>query len=303
MYQCHSKLFVPILISLAALFFLLSSPAGAQKKKPALSTDSSTVIIIDTAGLLDSVIVIVDTVDAVDSVQQYYDRVNASYLKSYGSNMKQVATAPAHWEGRDWVKFAAITGTAGLLMVTLDKPVREVMLDNQNGTFTVTSKYVYPLGNRFPPLMLAGMYMTGLVTHNRRLEHASLFAAKSLVISTIVYTTTKSIIRRQRPTRTDDPLDFVAPFSSKGYTSFPSGHANTAFSVATAFALEYKDVKWVPWVAYSLATLTAVSRLYDDRHWASDVLIGASIGHFVTKGVYYFDQKRKGARKAKKADF
>jgi membrane-associated phospholipid phosphatase len=222
-----------------------------------------------------------DTLKPEDTAQLHYFRINGAYLKTYGYDLKHIVTKPFHWEGKDWIKVAAITGTTGVLIVSLE-----------------TSKLLYPLGNRFPPVMLGGMYVTSLVTKNRRLEHATLSATKSLAIATIIYTCSKSIIRRQRPTRTDDPLNFVAPFTKKGYTSFPSGHANTAFSLATAFALEYKDVKWVPWLAYTLASLTSVSRLYDDRHWISDVVLGASIGHFVTKAVYRLDEKRKIAGKA-----
>jgi membrane-associated phospholipid phosphatase len=232
-----------------------------------------------------------------DSIPPHYYRINGAYLKSYWDDFKYVAASPAHWKGRQWAKFAAITGATGIIMLTLDEPVQKMMMRNQKETFKSASELLYPLGNRFPPLMLAGMYATSLIIKDRRLEHASLSVAKSLAISTIFYTASKSVIRRQRPTRTEDPYDFVAPFTKKGYTSFPSGHTNTAFAVATAFALEYNDKKWVPWVAYSLAALTPISRLYDNRHWFSDVIIGASVGHFVTKAVYRQEYKRRAAGK------
>lgn len=229
-----------------------------------------------------------------DSVPYYY-RINGPYLKTYVHDLKHTVTAPFRWRGRDWLKVGIIGGSAGILMFTADKAAREMVLRNQKEAFKSFSKVMYPFGNRLPPVLLAGLYATSLVTKNRRLEHVTLSATKSLAISTVVYTSSKALIRRQRPTRTDDPLNFVAPFTKKGFTSFPSGHANTAFSVATAFAMHYKDVKWVPWVAYSLASLTALSRLYDDRHWVSDVLIGASVGHFITRGIYKLDEKRRNA--------
>ena len=238
-----------------------------------------------------SVTEIKDTVIKKDSAPYYY-RINGAYVKTYPTDLKQTVTAPFRWKGRDWLKFAAITGSAGVLMLTADRPLREFIVEHQDKNLQSFSKVMYPFGNRLPPVLLAGLYATSLVTKNRRLEHTTLAATKSLAISTIVYTSSKALIRRQRPTRTDDPLNFVAPFTKKGFTSFPSGHANTAFSVATAFALHYKDVKWVPWVAYTLASLTSLSRLYDDRHWASDVLLGASLGHFITRAIYKMDEKR-----------
>ncbi len=276
-------------------------PVQSQIKQDSLNSDESQ---MDTATIF---AINVNDTTIKDSLRSgsafHYYRINHTYLKTYAYDLKETVTTPLRWKGRDWLKLGVIGGSAGILMITTDKAAREMILRNQNEAFSSFSKVMYPFGNRLPPALLAGLYATGVVTKNRRLEHVTLSATKSLAISTVVYTGSKALIRRQRPTRTDDPLNFVVPFTKKGFTSFPSGHANTAFSVATAFALHYKDVNWVPWVAYSLATLTSVSRLYDDRHWVSDVIIGASIGHFITKGIYRLDEKRRNAGKTQLETF
>ena len=41
------------------------------------------------------------------------------------------------------------------------------------------------------------------------------------------------------------------------------------------------DNPWVPWVAYTFATGTALSRVDDNRHWFSDVFFGSAVGYFV----------------------
>ena len=230
-----------------------------------------------------------------DSLKLY--RINGRYLKAYWLDIKGVASSPFRWRDKDWAKFGAIAGTTAILFFAADKPVRETILSNQNEFSNSVAEVAYPLGNRFPPLLISGMYLTGVILKDRKMEHSSLSIAKSLAVSTLFYTASKSLIRRQRPTRTDDPYLFAAPFSGKGYTSFPSGHANTAFSVATAFALEYEHKKWVPWVSYSLATLTAISRMYQDRHWASDVLIGSAMGHFITRTIYKLERDRSVVKK------
>lgn len=224
-------------------------------------------------------------------------RINGRYLKAYWLDIKGVGSAPFHWKGKDWATFGALTGAATVLYFAADKPVRELILRNRTEFSNSVAEVAYPLGNRFPPLLIAGMYVTGVLAKDRKLEHTSLSIAKSLAVSTLFYTASKSVIRRQRPTRTDDPHLFGTPFGSKGYTSFPSGHANTAFSVATAFAMEYRHKKWVSWAAYSLATLTAVSRMYQDRHWSSDVLIGSAMGHFITKTIYRLEEGRRIVKK------
>lgn len=279
----------------ATLLFLFFGLQAYAQEKDSLANDSRNGIVV--AGTDDSGKKNQQHNKGLDSVPPYYYRFNRAYLNTYPYDLGKVITAPARWKGRDWARFGAVVGITGISMAALDKPVRSIVLHNRNNTLTRASQVFYPLGNRFPPLLLTGMYLTGVIFKDRRTEHASLAITKALAVSTVVYTASKSVVRRQRPTRTDNPHEFVAPFSKDGFTSFPSGHTNTAFAVATAFALEYKDKKWVPWVAYPLASLTAISRMYDDRHWLSDVLVGAAMGHFVTRAVYRLEEKRKEAKR------
>ena len=90
---------------------------------------------------------------------------------------------------------------------------------------------------------------------------------------------------------TDTPVAVVAydlnGDSGTDYQAFPSGHTSTAWAMATVIARQYRDKPMIPIISYSLATLVGVSRMAENKHWASDVLIGAilgySIGRFVTR--------------------
>jgi membrane-associated phospholipid phosphatase len=78
------------------------------------------------------------------------------------------------------------------------------------------------------------------------------------------------------------------------YNSFPSGHTATAFMTATMLHKEYEGIS--PWFSiggYTLATLTGVSRVLNNRHWLTDVLAGAAIGigsvhlgYFITDKIF-----------------
>lgn len=70
--------------------------------------------------------------------------------------------------------------------------------------------------------------------------------------------------------------------------SFPSGHTATAFMGATLLAHEYghKSV-WIPIAGYSLATATGVLRVLNNRHYVSDVLVGAAIGILSAELAYW----------------
>ncbi|WP_158534861.1 phosphatase PAP2 family protein [Mucilaginibacter hurinus] len=70
--------------------------------------------------------------------------------------------------------------------------------------------------------------------------------------------------------------------------SWPSGHAGNAFTSAEFMAQEYSGRSvWYGVVAYSFATTTAVLRIYNDKHWFSDIIAGAGFGIIATKTAYY----------------
>jgi hypothetical protein len=70
--------------------------------------------------------------------------------------------------------------------------------------------------------------------------------------------------------------------------SFPSGHTATAFAGAEFLYQEYKDVNvWYGVAGYIVAAGTGLCRIYNDRHWLTDVAAGAGIGILSTKVAYW----------------
>jgi len=76
------------------------------------------------------------------------------------------------------------------------------------------------------------------------------------------------------------------PDGSNNY-SFPSGHTANAFMAAEFLNQEYRDVSpWIGYAGYTVATATGVLRLYNNKHWLSDVMAGAGLGIASTKVAY-----------------
>ncbi|MFB6342281.1 phosphatase PAP2 family protein [Saccharicrinis sp. FJH62] len=72
--------------------------------------------------------------------------------------------------------------------------------------------------------------------------------------------------------------------------SFPSGHTTLAFTNATVLYHEFNETS--PLLAYSgfaFSTATASFRMINNKHWLSDVMVGAGIGLLVTHLVYHFE--------------
>lgn len=83
--------------------------------------------------------------------------------------------------------------------------------------------------------------------------------------------------------------------------SFPSGHTATAFMCATMLHKEYGHIS--PWISiggYTVATATGVSRILNNKHWISDIMVGAGIGILSAEMGYFLTDlifKDKGLHK------
>jgi hypothetical protein len=134
-----------------------------------------------------------------------------------------------------------------------------------------------------------GFYAVSLIRHDSYGQGTALLAGEAVANDTILMIALKAVTRRARPSefppngKYNDT--FFATHNSllgKG-SSFPSGHAMMAFSVATVFAQRYKQHKWVPYVAYTLATAISFSRVTNGSHFPSDVFIGAATGFAIAR--------------------
>lgn len=128
----------------------------------------------------------------------------------------------------------------------------------------------------------ATFYLVGRATHNARARETGLLSMEALVDSALVTTVLKTASQRPRP-----PVDDASGEFFDGGRSFPSGHAASAWSVATVIASEYGQHRpFVRFAAYGLAAAISMSRFTGQNHFLSDVLIGSAIGYGVGRYVY-----------------
>lgn len=190
-------------------------------------------------------------------------------------------------EGHHWLPTLLVAGgTAALIAMDPQTEPHFRKLD----AFQDTSG---PLNAKVSGGILAGIpatfYVVGLLRHNPYDQATSLFAGEAVADDAILVVVMKAITRRDRPS--DRPVSgpYNDTFFQSGSgpvgkgSSFPSGHALMSFSVATVFARRYPQHKWVPWVAYGLATAISFSRLTTGAHFPSDVLFGAAAGYAIAR--------------------
>ncbi len=117
-------------------------------------------------------------------------------------------------------------------------------------------------------MLLASIQALAPRRRRRAIATIAALGAESLLVNGVV----KSLIGRERPIDRDHlhPFGLRYPRTS----SFPSGHASSAF--AASFLLARSARARTPLLA--LATLVAASRIYVRIHHASDVVAGAALG-------------------------
>ncbi len=150
------------------------------------------------------------------------------------------------------------------------------------------------------------MYGIGRATKSERFAEVGLRGTEALLIGSAGGTVLKNIFGRARPfvdTTGPNPDDWqIGRGFKRGdkYQSFPSGHTTAAFAAAAAVSAETSI--WYPELTYFLigpvmyggAAAVGLSRMYNNRHWASDVIMGAAIGTFAGNKVVRYHRTHPG---------
>ena len=243
-----------------------------------------------------------------DSIRQehYNDTTKLSFRTYFillGNNLKQQVSAPFHLKGRDWGKVAKFgLLTAGVFAA--DKGINNFTVDlrDRSNTVVSVSNFVTRFGGAYEGYSLAALAAYGIIFKHEKIKTTTLLATQAYLTSLIYFEAFKFLSSRQRPEYYDpvtnkNQATFHGPFyrfkkDENGtkpekirYSSFPSGHATLAFAAATVFSMEYRDRTLVPIIAYTSATLIALSRITENKHWASDVFVGAGLGFLTARQV------------------
>ena len=202
----------------------------------------------------------------------------------------KVSTAPLFTARDLWVAGGFALATVALYPAdrSLARSIRREPL--QNNHFLNESADVFDfMGTKGSVYIGTSMYVVGRLAGIERLADLGLHGTESLFLAQALVKLVKGLAGSARPqVNIEDPRSFKLGrgFNDRdNYRSFPSGHAGMAFAAAAAVTSETsmwwpKSTWYIAPIMYGGAMLVAISRMYDNRHWASDVVMGAAIGTF-----------------------
>lgn len=193
-----------------------------------------------------------------------------------------------------WRDAALAGGFVGLTvaMFPVDQHINTRLQDpttQTNRFFSRSAKGVEIIASPGAFIIGGGMYAIGRWGGHPWLEDLGWHGTESVLVASLVTGVLKGSLGRSRPYVSADtnPHDFklFGGFGNSDRQSFPSGHTTAAFAAAAAVTSEMRRmhpeaVWYVAPVMYGGATLVGLSRMYHNKHWASDVVLGAAIGTF-----------------------
>lgn len=200
---------------------------------------------------------------------------DSAEMSDPGSLAGLPATVDDHPTVIRWYHGLAFAGMVAALS-TQDKGLRTEFQNARSSSTDDFAKAIRHLGQPEVYATVAlGTVATGLISGNSKITRAGARITSGIALGGVVSTLIKFSVGRRRPFSAADQYTF-GPFS-KADASFPSGHTMTAFALATGVSDEVHSLP-VSITMYTLATGVGWSRMNDNKHWLSDVVVGAAIG-------------------------
>ena len=214
-------------------------------------------------------------------------------VEDFYKDGKHLFTSPFHLSKNARWKTAGFLAM-GVTVFLVDEDLQDFFQDNRNNSSDKLADFARPYGDKLPNFLLGGIYVKGLVFKDQKAKDTAYLGFKSILFTQAVVLSLKYITGRERPSGNKGAYFFKMLDFSPGTNSlsFPSGHASTAFAFSSVIAHQYPKW-WVKILVYSAATSVAWSRLNDNVHFTSDVLVGSAIGWYVGTTLTKFHQKKK----------
>lgn len=226
---------------------------------------------------------IAETLKNNPSISQYQDSVdNPIAIDSTSMSETLSLTKKESWAQKGIYKFKPLqliipaamigVGVIGLeshWIIRGNHEVKEELQESGHGKFTIDDFTQFA-----PAVAVYGLNLCGVKgVHD--------FGERTIILGTATLLTLSSVYTIKATSNVERP-------DGSALNSFPSGHTAFAFMGAEFLRREYWNVSpWIGVAGYAVAAGTGFLRMYNNRHWATDVLAGAGIGILSTEIAYW----------------
>jgi membrane-associated phospholipid phosphatase len=215
-------------------------------------------------------------------------RADTAGAKASASASPQTLRQRPLWTSRDLFVGVALAATTAALLPADGQIARALQRPDLQASSALrgTADGIETIASPGALLFGGSLYVVGLVSRKRTPADIGWHTLEALAVSGQVTSLFKGLFGRSRPYASGGnagDFDFGGGFGEATRRSLPSGHTSMAFTFASVVAEETahhwpRAHRVIAPLAYTAATGVGLARMYKDKHWASDIALGAAIG-------------------------
>lgn len=195
-------------------------------------------------------------------------------LASEGSDM---VSTPLQIENGNILMTLGIIGATSLTYA-FDREIQEKLQSRKSSGMNKAAEAGTLAGDPFIHLGLAALvYGSAVAADSPKWKETGEMMGEALILADASTFVIKEAVGRGRPNASSSKGDFNPFGFKKDYDAFPSMHTSSSFALASVLAAT-TDRFVMKTAYYSAAAFVAASRMYQNKHWGSDVLFGAALG-------------------------
>lgn len=194
-----------------------------------------------------------------------------------GGEALDVVKTPLDTDGHGLLGTLAVTGAVGLTYV-FDDDIRTKLQGTKSKGLDKATDVGNLLGDPYLHLGIAtAVYGGGILADSPRWKETGEMLGEAVILADATSFILKEAIGRARPFVNGDKGSFKPGQFKTDYDSLPSMHTSSSFAMASIMAATSESMT-TKVLYYSAATFVGFSRIYQDKHWTSDVVLSAAIG-------------------------
>jgi len=215
----------------------------------------------------------------------------SSAARRLGNESVDLAVTPFRLENGSIFITLGVAGAVGLTY-TFDRQIREKLADHSSRSLNKAADAGALIGDPYLHLGLATLVYGGaILADSAKWKETGEMMGEALILADAAAFIVKESTGRGRPLATSSKDNF-RPFGFQNdFDSMPSMHTSSSFALASVLAATSESI-FMKAAYYGAATFVGFSRAYQNKHWASDVIVGAALGELCGRVVTSFHANR-----------